>query len=139
MAETTHSKGKSKRGGKRPGAGRKPRVLRLLRADWQAETANRIAERLPKLLENLFALADGVKVKGEDGVYQTLPCRETNKYLIDRVLGKPTERTEVGGEDGGPIQVEVFQAAVKRVYGDAEIGALAGPLSNGGSVLGLPG
>ena len=27
-----------------------------------------------------------------------LPSLEANKYLIDRILGKPTERTEARGE-----------------------------------------
>jgi len=29
-----------------------------------------------------------------------------NKYLIDRIIGKPTERKEVTGADGGPIEID---------------------------------
>ena len=31
--------------------------------------------------------------------------RQANEYLINRILGKPTERQEIAGADGGPIQL----------------------------------
>lgn len=31
------------------------------------------------------------------------PDRAANTYLIDRILGKPTQRTELTGEDGSPL------------------------------------
>lgn len=34
------------------------------------------------------------------------PDRVANIYLIDRILGKPTERQEVTGADGGPIEFD---------------------------------
>lgn len=33
------------------------------------------------------------------------PDRNANAYLVDRILGKPTETHEHSGEDGGPIKV----------------------------------
>jgi hypothetical protein len=59
----------------------------------------RIGDRLPTLLDNLFALADGVKEErelpsGKVVVYTTPPDLRANIYLVDRVMGKPTERHE---------------------------------------------
>lgn len=34
--------------------------------------------------------------------------RAANQYLIDRIMGKPTERQEVSGPDGGPVPVTFF-------------------------------
>lgn len=31
--------------------------------------------------------------------------RQANEYLINRIMGKPTERTEIAGKDGGPIEI----------------------------------
>lgn len=31
--------------------------------------------------------------------------RQANEYLINRILGKPIERQEIAGADGGPIQL----------------------------------
>jgi len=43
--------------------------------------------------------------------------RAANVYLVDRVMGKPTERKEVTGADGGALTV-AFQGLLERVYGD---------------------
>lgn len=72
---------------------------------------DRIAQRLDKILDNLFALADGVTVQEEtkDGgtrIYTEPPDFKTNEYLANRILGKPTERIEHTGEDGGPLEVD---------------------------------
>lgn len=34
--------------------------------------------------------------------------RAANQYLIDRIMGKPTERQEVSGPDSGPVPVAFF-------------------------------
>jgi hypothetical protein len=34
--------------------------------------------------------------------------RAANQYLIDRIMGKPTERQEVSGPEGGPVPVVFF-------------------------------
>lgn len=31
--------------------------------------------------------------------------RQANEYLVNRILGKPIERQEIAGADGGPIQL----------------------------------
>lgn len=74
-----------------------------------------IADRLPSLVENLFRLADGVNVKevdDEGGVdyYTKPPDRQANQYLIDRIMDKPRQSVELGGEDGGPLKVVIEYA-----------------------------
>ena len=95
-------------GGARPGAGRKKKAEKFETAIGKAE--RRICDRLPELIDNLFVLAKGVVVQeiDDDGVvdvYSKPPDRQANEYLINRIMGKPTERTELTGEDGGPIEV----------------------------------
>lgn len=67
-----------------------------------AAAEKKIADRLPSLLENMFALADGYwqEETDKDGkriVYKTPPDFKANQYLLDRILGKPTERQEISG------------------------------------------
>lgn len=70
----------------------------------------RIADRLPELIDWQFELAAGVWVEettkdGERKVYKRPPDREAGQYLINRIMGKPIERQEIGGVDGGLIEV----------------------------------
>lgn len=77
-----------------------------------AQAEDLIADRLPDLIENLLVLAKGVRMKdvGADGTveyYTEPPNFKANEYLLNRIMGKPTERHEVTGEDGGPVQVDL--------------------------------
>lgn len=47
------------------------------------------------------------------------PDRTANIYLADRILGKPTERTELSGPGGGAVPVAI-QKVIEDVYGDDE-------------------
>jgi CRP-like cAMP-binding protein len=38
--------------------------------------------------------------------------------ILDRRVGKPTQKTELTGKDGGAIPIELFEKAVSKVYGD---------------------
>jgi hypothetical protein len=69
-----------------------------------------IADRLPDLIENLFTLAEGVTVQetdkdGNERIYTRPPDYKANEYLINRIMGKPTERQEISGIDGDPIDL----------------------------------
>jgi hypothetical protein len=60
-----------------------------------------IADRLPKVLDSLFALADGVTVaeateQGER-IYRKPPDRRACEYLVNRILGRPVEQVEHSG------------------------------------------
>ena len=58
-----------------------------------------LESRLIKNLINLGALADGIIVKDNGKpAYVVPPDRESNVYLTNRLIGKPTERTEARGE-----------------------------------------
>jgi hypothetical protein len=99
------------KGGARPGAGRKPKAEKFKQPIAKAE--KRIADRLPSLIDKMLDLADGVMVEevdlsGEKTVYQRPPDRVALIYLIDRIMGKPTERRELSGPERGPIPVETF-------------------------------
>ena len=66
-------------GGARPGAGRKRKSEKYAS---QIEAAERIiANDLPRFIQNMILIADA----GD---------RAANEYLINRVMGKPTERHE---------------------------------------------
>lgn len=86
------------RGGARPGAGRKPKAIKFETQIQKAE--NKIADRLPWIVDKLLELAEGVAVEkvtplGIPIVYQQPPDLGALKYLADRIMGKPTERSDV--------------------------------------------
>lgn len=99
--------GRAKNGGARPGAGRKPKAQVFESAITKAD--KRLAKNLLHHIENMERLADGVLVEERDAltgqpvVYQRPPDRAANEYLINRVMGKPTERTEHTGANGEPL------------------------------------
>lgn len=94
-------------GGARPGAGRKPKAEKFKQPVAKAE--KRIADRLPELIDLQFELAQGVWIEettplGHRKVYKRAPDREAGQYLINRIMGKPTERQEISGPQGRPIE-----------------------------------
>ena len=110
-AEKVNSQPKQN-GGARPGAGRKAKRDKNGTAIQQAE--RRIRDRLPELVDRMFELANGVLVEVSiDGrsVYQRAPDYKALSYLIDRIMGKPTERKEVSGPDGAPIPFKLYEVA----------------------------
>jgi hypothetical protein len=96
---------KSKRGGRRAGAGRKLKSVTQLRNDFNATIADLLAPELPNLIENLLILAKGVRVvdtvkdkkSGEpkEVVFVAPPDRAANQYLIERLAGKVPDRHEI--------------------------------------------
>ena len=94
-------------GGRRIGAGRKRKAEKY--AGQITEIEDRIADRLPVLVQNMERLADGVWISeldpetGNERVYRKPPDRQANEYLINRIVGKPTEHHELSGADGEPL------------------------------------
>jgi hypothetical protein len=84
-------------GGARPGAGRKKKTVKFETQIQKAESM--IADRLPWLVDKAMELAEGVYVEkpGLTGsfIYQLPPDMGAIKYLVDRIMGKPTERKEL--------------------------------------------
>lgn len=77
-----------------------------------AKAEQKIAQKLPTLIDNMLLLANGVTVSevidGMPVIYTRPPDRAANEYLINRIMGKPIERKEVTGAEGGPIPVEFY-------------------------------
>jgi hypothetical protein len=113
-------------GGSRHGSGRKSKSERFLGPIAEAEA--RIADRLPSLIDNLFVLADGVTVEepmpnGGVQVYTRAPDRQSNEYLINRIMGKPVERLEHEHDFSGLSDEEL----ISRIQGPPAGGGAAGP------------
>lgn len=118
----------AQRGGKRPGAGRKPMGVKraLYQSPVQLAEA-KIAEKLPWLVDKLLELAEGVEVQridrqGQARIYSQPPDRQAAEYLMDRVMGKSVARTEQG-EPGdfdmelSPEERATMRSALKVVRG----------------------
>ena len=43
---------------------------------------------------------------------------QARQWLSDYLMGKPIQRTEVSGPDGGPIEHRDFDKALERAYGN---------------------
>lgn len=116
----------TKAGGTRPGAGRKLKADKHAGAIAKAE--KRIADKLPELIDNLLRLAQGVELQefdklgqaiirdGEVVTYCEAPDRQANEYLINRIIGKPVDKREISGPEGGSIPVSIM-SAIEQVYG----------------------
>lgn len=76
-----------------------------------AKAEKRITDHLPELVDLQFELARGITIQETDPktgalkIYTRAPDRDAGQYLINRIMGKPTERQEIGGIDGGLIEV----------------------------------
>ena len=95
-------------GGPRQNSGRK-RTREVFESPIRA-AEKRIADRLPSLIDNLLVLADGVKMQkltdeGEAIVYTEKPDRAANEYLINRLMGKPTDKTEADVNVTGGVTI----------------------------------
>lgn len=85
------------KGGPRPGAGRPKKAKLYENPIRQAE--DKIKDRLPWVVDKLFELAEGVwvestEIEGARVVYQKPPDRQACEYLMDRIMGKPTQPVE---------------------------------------------
>jgi hypothetical protein len=91
---------------------------------------DQVADRLPHLMDNLFRLADGVTVQEEDRegnprIYSRPPCRQSNEYLINRIMGKPVELQEISGPDGEALNTgtTVILLPPKELHADDQASA----------------
>jgi hypothetical protein len=116
-------------GGRRPGAGRKPRAERFAAKIASAE--KKIADRLPEVIDSLFELAEGVTVQetdqnGRERVYTRAPDFRAASYLVDRILGKPVNQVEADVTSGGEKVGVVFYIPDNGRDGDQGDPAAAG-------------
>jgi hypothetical protein len=89
------------RGGARPGSGRKPSVIkRAAHASPIQQTEAKISGKLPWLVDQMLILAEGVQIqktdaRGRTRVWSEPPDRAAIEYLMDRVMGKPTQPVDM--------------------------------------------
>jgi hypothetical protein len=86
-----------------------------------------IRDRLPSIIDNMLKLAEGVwyeeqTLNGSRIVYKDRPNYKANEYLANRIMGKPTERTELSGPQGEPIPLAINNL-IDRVYGEPDAGS----------------
>jgi hypothetical protein len=90
-------------GGRRPGAGRKPKAFKRIVNETPIQVAEgKIRDRLPWLVDKMLELAEGVYeersvAEGVQIVYKQPPDRQAIAYLIDRVMGKASQPVEIIG------------------------------------------
>lgn len=82
---------------RKPGGGRKPKAATVLK---RAIIANRVEEA-----EQSFAFL--VEVRDSDDWPKQLRLQAAI-YIIDRTEGKPKERHELTGNNGGPLEVKAI-------------------------------
>jgi hypothetical protein len=110
-------------GGRRPGSGRPRRAEKFARPIAAAE--KKIADRLPWLIDKEMELAEGVLVKEHTlagpVVYEKPPDRGAIEYLINRIMGKPTERHEhdIDGEIAA-LLAELAPGGQEEIAGETE-------------------
>lgn len=97
-------------GGARPGAGR-PRT-REKHARPIALAEKRIADRLPEIADAMLELALGAWVEeptseGMKRVYRKVPDAKAALYLLDRIMGKPLQKQQITGAEGGPMVIQM--------------------------------
>lgn len=89
---------KGSSGGRRPGAGRKPKLLRTLLQEVPGAADD--AEFAYGLFRDLM----------RDPNQMTDVRMDAAREVLNRLIGKPKQAVEVAGEDGGPLRVLVEYA-----------------------------
>jgi len=105
----------SGRGGARPGAGR-PRKFGPEALGPVAAAEAKIRDKLPMIVDRMLELVEGVTVSerdshGQERIYTRPPDREAGKYLMDRVMGKPTQPLSNDNDSGAPLFTFAIQRA----------------------------
>ena len=93
--------GRRNNGGARKGGGRKKKLIKNGTQNEAFIAA--VTEHWDELIASLFQLANGVKHQGVDKngadvIYNEKPDRAALEYLFNRVLGRPKETMDIGGE-----------------------------------------
>lgn len=97
------------KGGARPGAGRPCKLDKY--GGHVAAAEDRIADRLPELIDKAFELANGVEVqklvRGNAVVYSQPPSIGAIMFLFERIAGKVPQALEHSGPDGSGIPFDL--------------------------------
>ncbi len=112
----------SRRGGFRPGAGRKPGSKPKATKDQKATLADQARVHSKLALDTLAKIA-------KDGQSESARVMASNS-ILDRAYGKPTQSHEHTGRGGGPIStVDLTKATDEQI---AALEAVFGPLAAAG-------
>lgn len=108
-------------GGARQGAGRRAKAE--VHRDSIRVAEGKIRDRLPDIVDWLMALAEGVQVEDTDltgraVVYRKPPDRAACEYLMDRIMGKPTQPVEL--RERAQRVADMLGVDVREVIAEAE-------------------
>ncbi len=89
---------KKKHGGKRPNSGRKSKAV-------EQNLNALLSECVPAEQRELI-----IRKLADDAQHLSFKIRhESRKLLLSYIYGKPVERHELSGEDGGAIQITIIE------------------------------
>ena len=111
-----------KRGGKRNGAGRKRGLASIKAEEARKYLVQRVADELEDILAGQIELAKGIYYEtgtGEDikRVYQKHPDTKVAEYLLNQLIGRPTEFSEIKIQEKPPDISPERKAKINRILG----------------------
>ena len=78
------------------------------------EMANSATAKMQSRLDEIFTRLDGAE--GGDYVKLLREARQLTTDILDRTDHGPTEKREVTGEDGGPLEINMSETVVETDY-----------------------
>jgi hypothetical protein len=96
LPKPENSKAKSKRGGKRPGAGRKAGTPNRASSKQKLNLSFVARQHTDTAIDTLVTVCNGAE-------YPAAARVTAANSLLDRGYGRPTQSHELSGKDGGPI------------------------------------
>jgi hypothetical protein len=107
----------SKRGGKRPGSGRKKGLASIASEEARKYVVSRIYEEIEPIITGQIEMAKGVYYeKGKEKIYQKLPDNKVAEYLLNQLVGIPKPSTFVL-EKNAPSISEEEKKRIDRILG----------------------
>lgn len=100
----------TQRGGKRVGSGRKKATRTIKKEMMREYFVERVRAEMGPILDAQIALAVGVRIAGEEGVYTKAPDHNAAKYLIDQAIGKAKETVDQNVRAEMPLSFLLQQA-----------------------------
>lgn len=115
----------TKRGGKRTGAGRKRGVANIKAEEARKYLVQRIADELEDILTSQIELAKGIYYETGTGeevkrVYQKHPNTRVAEYLLNQLIGRPTEFSEIKIQEKSEEVDPEKKARINRILGISE-------------------
>ncbi len=109
----------NKRGGKREGAGRKKGFASVKAEESRKYVARRIEEELEPILSGQIEMAKGIYTNTDGNntkVYKKLPDSKVAEYLLNQLIGRPRDFSEIKIEEKREID-PADKARIDRILG----------------------